>query len=251
MVDFRRHSAGGPTLRASSRVGLLGRRNSVRRRIRVRATVCAAGIFETAARPIDGVSKPMRANKRIDTANGPGLVTASPEECHDVDVRSKKKSLHTAAPTGTPRTAEAECVAVAASIGKKADRNKLRARGMTVALTASTAAIPVLIGLSGDDHWWGKVAPSGLAALSALLVALNGLERPHERWVLYRRYQRLVQAEAKKYRFEAPPYDGDKRDRRLAAKVAQLELDLQTEWEGLIPSRSELASIGSGAGNPG
>ena len=161
-------------------------------------------------------------------------------------MRPKKETLQTAA---KPWTAEEECAAVAASIGKKADKNKLRARVMTVMMTVSTAAIPVLIGLSGDDYWWGKVAPSVLAALSAMLVALNGLERPHERWVLYRRYQRLVQAEAKKHRFEAPPYDGDKRDRQLAAKVAQLELDLQTEWEGLIPSRSELASASSATGS--
>lgn len=164
--------------------------------------------------------------------------------CHHVDVPSKNESVDLTAPT-QPRTAEDECAAVAASIGKKADKNKRRARAMTIAMTVSTASIPVLIGLSGDDFWWGRFAPSVLAAISALLVALNGLERPHERWVLYRRYQRLVQAEAKKYRFNARPYDGRKRDRLLATNVAQLELDLQMEWEGLIPSRFELASAGS------
>lgn len=115
-------------------------------------------------------------------------------------------------------------------------------------MTVSTAAIPVFIGLSGDNFWLGKFAPSVLAALSALLVALNGLERPHERWVLYRRYQRLIQAEEKKYRFEVPPYDSDKRDRKLAMQVAQLELDLQAEWEGLVPSRAEITSAGTSAG---
>jgi hypothetical protein len=147
-----------------------------------------------------------------------------------------------------PTTAEEECAAVIASIKKKADKNKWRARTLTATMTATTAAIPVFIGLSGQDFFWGKVAPSVLAALSALLVALNALERPHERWVLYRRYQRLIQAEEKKHRFDAPPYDtdNDKRDRILAMRVAQLELDLQTEWEGLIPSRSEIASAGSG-----
>ncbi|MEJ1089394.1 DUF4231 domain-containing protein [Microbacterium sp. Mu-80] len=174
-----------------------------------------------------------------------------PKRCHYIDVHSRKQTLRPARLATKPQTPEEECAAVAVSIGKKADKNKRRARAMTVAMTVSTAAIPVLIGLSGDNYLWGKVAPSVLAALSALLVALNGLERPHERWVLYRRYQRLVQAEEKKYRFEAPPYDGDERDRQLAAKVAQLELDLQEEWEGLIPSRSDLSSAGSPAGNQG
>ncbi len=161
-------------------------------------------------------------------------------------MHSKKRSGEVAEPT-QPRTAEDECAAVATSIGKKADKNKRRARAMMIATTFSTAAIPLLIGLSGDNYWLGKFAPSVLAAISALLVALNGLERPHERWVLYRRYQRLVQAEAKKYRFHARPYDRRKRDRLLASNVAQLELDLQMEWEGLIPSRSEVASTGSAA----
>lgn len=135
-----------------------------------------------------------------------------------------------------------------ASIGAKADKNKWRSRALVVVMTASTAAIPLLIGLSGDNFWIGKVAPSVLAAISALLVALNGLERPHERWVLYRRYQRRMQAEEKRYRFGAPPYDGANKDRKLAARVAELELDLQAEWEGLIPNTTEITSVAAAAG---
>ncbi|RKS93490.1 uncharacterized protein DUF4231 [Microbacterium sp. AG790] len=185
----------------------------------------------------------MDGDKRITTVDE-ARDDIGAEDAMISNVHSTNKSGDLAAPT-RPRTAEEECAAVAASIGHKADGNKRRARAMTIAMTVTTAAIPVLIGLSGSDFWWGKFAPSVLAAISALLVALNGLERPHERWVLYRRYQRLVQAEAKKYRFNARPYDGRKRDRLLASNVAQLEIDLQMEWEGLIPSRSELASAGS------
>ncbi len=50
--------------------------------------------------------------------------------------------------------------------------------------TAATAAIPVFIGLSGDNFVAGKVIPSVLAALSATVVALGQIERPHERWSL-------------------------------------------------------------------
>jgi hypothetical protein len=138
-----------------------------------------------------------------------------------------------------------ECQEVARSIGLKADRNKNKARFITIAMTISTASIPVVIGLSGADEFWGKAVPSCLAALSAVLVAVNQLERPHERWVLYRRYQRLLEAEQKKHRFLVAPYDKKNPDKELGMKVAQLEIDLQTEWEGLVPSRSEIAAAGS------
>lgn len=144
--------------------------------------------------------------------------------------------------------AAAECRAVAKSIGEKADKNKRRARVLTLAMTLSTAFVPVLIFASGDVFWLGKIVPSVLAAGSAVLAALNQFDRPHQRWVLYRRYERLVQAEGKRYRFRVAPYDGDDRDTQLARTIAQLEIDLQSEWEGLIPSRNEIASAASSIG---
>lgn len=136
-----------------------------------------------------------------------------------------------------------ECIAVARSIKKKADANKLKARVVALATSVLTVAIPVFIGLSGNSFILGKVVPSGLAAATAFLVTFGQLERPHERWALYRRYQRKVEAEAKRYRYSVEPYDHDDPDRTLGMRVAQLELDLQTEWEGLIPRSDELASI--------
>jgi len=141
-----------------------------------------------------------------------------------------------------PESASDECRKVISSIGAKADKNKRLARTLTLAMTISTAAIPVFIGLSGDNFIFAKVVPSVLAALSAVLVAYNQLERPHERWVLYRRYQRLLQAEETKFRFRTPPYGGAKRKKKLAMQVAQLQLSLQEEWEGLIPRRNEITS---------
>lgn len=138
--------------------------------------------------------------------------------------------------------AASECLAVAKSIREKANKNKRRARALTLAMTLSTALVPVLIVASGDNFWLGKVAPSVLAASSTVLAALNQLDRPHQRWVLYRRYERLVQAEGKRHRFRVAPYDGADRDTQLGKVVAQLEIDLQLEWEGLIPTRNEVAS---------
>lgn len=142
------------------------------------------------------------------------------------------------------------CLAVARSIGSKADKNKVRARALTVSTTATTAAIPVLIGLSGDSFILGKVLPSILAALTATVVALGQIERPHERWSLYRRYQRLLEADAKRYTYRIAPFADDQRERTLGARVAQYELDLQAEWEGLIPTGAELAVITKSGATP-
>ncbi|WP_345524694.1 DUF4231 domain-containing protein [Nocardioides endophyticus] len=154
----------------------------------------------------------------------------------------KRTTRHEGKLESAAETPMALCTAVARSIGAKADKNKFRARVLTVFTTAATAAIPVFIGLSGDDFVTGKAVPSVLAALSATVVALGQIERPHERWSLYRRYQRLLEADAKRYTFGIEPFDKDDRDRTLAARVAQYELDLQAEWEGLIPSSAELAA---------
>ncbi|MGW9159149.1 DUF4231 domain-containing protein [Microbacterium sp. NPDC055665] len=143
------------------------------------------------------------------------------------------------------RTPVQECETIIASVKEKADKNKFRARFLVWSMTISTAAIPVVIIASGEDAFWGKVVPAALAAASALLVAINNLERPHERWVLYRRYHRLFAAEAKNYRFRVKPYAGINRDRRLGERIANLEIDLQAEWEGLIPKRSEISSAGT------
>lgn len=144
---------------------------------------------------------------------------------------------------GAPPTPLELCRAVAASIGRKADKNKRRARALTIFTTAATAAIPVFIGLGGNTFWAGKLVPSALAAVTATVVALGQIERPHERWSLYRRYQRLLEVDAKRYEYAVEPFDGADRERQLGARVAQYELDLQAEWEGLIPSSSELSSL--------
>jgi hypothetical protein len=75
-----------------------------------------------------------------------------------------------------------------------------------------------------------------------VLSTIGQIEKPHERWSLYRRYERLLQAAAKRFVYRIPPFDGNDREAVLGAQVAQYELDLQAEWEGLIPSSSELAA---------
>lgn len=136
-----------------------------------------------------------------------------------------------------------ECFSVRDSIKRKANRYKVWSRSAVIALTAFSAAIPVFIGLSGTDFLTGKAIPSVLAAATAILSAIISLEKPHERWGLYRRYQRIIEGEVVRYKFNVPPYGDESRDYRLAAFLAQVQLDLHDEWSGLQPRATEVASI--------
>jgi Protein of unknown function (DUF4231) len=141
---------------------------------------------------------------------------------------------------------------VVASIGKKADKNKRNARRATIGLAAITASIPVLIGLS-STFFWGRVLPSVLAAVAAVGTAWVHVERPHERWSLYRRYHRLVEMDRLLYVNEVSPYDGPDRDRILIETLAERQLNLHDEWAGLLPRTADVAGLGpagTARGNP-
>lgn len=126
---------------------------------------------------------------------------------------------------------------------RKAEKNKRRARLSVALLTGTTAAIPVSIGLSGSSWLWGKAVPSILAAIAAVTSSLVQLERPHERWKLYRRYHRIFEAEQLAFRFRTDAYATvDDRDRYLAMRLAELQLKLHDEWEGLLPGSPEISA---------
>jgi hypothetical protein len=135
---------------------------------------------------------------------------------------------------------------VIASIGAKADKNKVRARNATLFLTGATAFIPVFIGL-GSGLWLGRVVPSVLAALAAVGAAWVQIERPHERWSLYRRHHRAFQMDHVKYVNRVEPYQGEDRDAVLVNRLAAGQMELHNEWAGLLPSTSEVASLGRAA----
>ena len=95
-------------------------------------------------------------------------------------------------PTGS---ALDQCNQAIARMRAKADKNKARSRRCTWTLTIGTAAIPLLILLSTQllSFWLGKFAPSVIAALLFVAASYAQLERPHERWNVYRRYQRVFE----------------------------------------------------------
>jgi hypothetical protein len=131
------------------------------------------------------------------------------------------------------------------SIGSKADKNKRRARRAALALTASTALVPVALlvaeqfadGSSGA-FWFGRLIPGVLSAFAAVLARWMQIEQPHQRWTLYRHWQRHFEAERLRYRQGLPPFDADGRDRLLAKSLADGQERLDVEWSSLVPISS-------------
>jgi hypothetical protein len=143
----------------------------------------------------------------------------------------------------------AECNHFISEHKKKADTNERRARMASWVLVVSTAAIPVSIVASTQvlDFAFGKLIPAVLASISAAVAGLLQFERPHERWSLYRRYQRLFEAERFLYVQGAGEYSEADRDRRFSEWLAVQRIAVHDEWAGLVPASDQVARSGAGS----
>lgn len=118
----------------------------------------------------------------------------------------------------------------------KADRNKRRARTVVAVVVGASAAIPVVLATVPNGTVQRAVA-SVLAALVVVVSSLSQLEHPHERWLIFRRYQRLLEAERTRYNFHLEPYtDEAGRDSELVRRTVELRLELHQNWETVVPS---------------
>jgi hypothetical protein len=139
-----------------------------------------------------------------------------------------------------------QCNAAIASTRAKADKNKRRSRICAWTMTLGTAAIPVLI-LASTQHfsfWLGKFVPGSIAAALFVAASYAQIERPHDRWNVYRRYQRTFEAERMRYQGGVAPYDdSDTREATFASKIAELTIALHEDWARVLPSADEVAGI--------
>jgi len=136
----------------------------------------------------------------------------------------------------------AACNRAIASVRAKANRNERLARRATAAIVAASALIPFSIVASGHGHpfVWGKLVPAGLAVVSAVAAGLLQFERPHERWKLYRGYQRQLEDERFRHQNRIAPYtqvDAEQRMHLLGTRVSALNSRLHEEWSGLVQPR--------------
>ncbi|MEZ5246307.1 MAG: DUF4231 domain-containing protein [Acidimicrobiales bacterium] len=152
---------------------------------------------------------------------------------------------------GPADSAWEECLEVTASIERKAGKNKRRARVVTLVMIGSTAMIPVVLAYASSD-FWQRLVPSVLAAVSVVAGTWAQFEKPHERWVLYRRYHRILQGEQNRYKYRLDAYAAeadDESNKRLAARLVELQLQLHREWEGLVPATDELGGVQTSPGS--
>jgi hypothetical protein len=153
------------------------------------------------------------------------------------------EDLEQAIASGSPRQ---HCDAMIRYARRKADKNKRRSRVATGGLLLATAAIPVAVIVADrtSPFWVGKVLVAILAAVAAVLGGWVRIERPHERWSLYRGYQRRLEAERIRHEHRLGKYAGDDREERFAEFVAERQEDLHDEWAGLLPRGSEISALG-------
>ena len=140
----------------------------------------------------------------------------------------------------------AECDSFITEHKAKADTNERRARWASWLLVTSTAAIPVFIIASTQTlgFAFGKLIPVLLAAISAATAGLLQFERPHERWSLYRRYQRLFEAERFLYVQRAGQYAGADANLRFSEWLSERRIAVHDEWAGLVPASEQVAKAG-------
>lgn len=139
------------------------------------------------------------------------------------------------------------CEASIASVRRKADHNERVARWSTAVIVVSSALIPVFLLLStqGLSFIWGKLVPAVLAMVSALAAGILQFERPHDRWRLYRNYQRAFEDQRLRFQNGVDPYEGlaeADSERLLAVNVANLRLRLDQDWAGLVPASTTIAT---------
>jgi Protein of unknown function (DUF4231) len=127
---------------------------------------------------------------------------------------------------------------------RKADKHERLAKRGTLAIIVSTASIPVVLVIS--TQWFafglGKLVPAALAALGTVIAGWIQLQAPHDRWKLYRGYQRVLEAERLKYENRIDPYHGEDRDGVLVDRLTKAELAMHDEWSGLVPRSADAAA---------
>jgi hypothetical protein len=130
---------------------------------------------------------------------------------------------------------------------RKAHWNKRAARRGTRAIVVSSAAIPVVLLISGDVQGMqiGQVLAGLLAAISTAAAAFLQFNRPYADWRLYREYQRC--GERERFRFDngLVPYDKEpaQNERLLAERLVDLQRRLELKWAALQPEDGDVSRV--------
>lgn len=120
----------------------------------------------------------------------------------------------------------------------KADKNKRRTRLQSRAILVCSALIPTSIVAS--THWndfvLSRLLPSALAAAVAVLTGWLQSERPKERWLVFRRWQRTLESERFRYDQSLEPYSRDSAANHtaFAEYLARARTTMHDDWNSVL-----------------
>ena len=140
--------------------------------------------------------------------------------------------------SGAAVSAIEECDYLIERFRREASKNQKLAWSASIAIGFSSALIPVSIVVSTElgAFVFGKLMPSLLAALAAIAAGAAQIVRPHDRWRLNRRHQRLLEAERMIYVHQIDDYAAGNRDELLLHRLAAVRRSVIEEWLTIIPA---------------
>jgi hypothetical protein len=153
-------------------------------------------------------------------------------------------------PQARPRETPIEALDTAIdSWTRKARWNKRAARRGTRAIVMSSAAIPVVLLISGEVQGMqiGQVLAGLLAAVSTAAAAFLQFNRPYADWRLYREYQRCGERERFMYDNGLAPYNTPDAERQLAERLIDLQRRLELKWAALQPEDGDVTRSAASA----
>lgn len=148
-------------------------------------------------------------------------------EIHNYDI----SKLHETDP-------EKYSLSIISSIGRKADRNKKMARNFTI-LSVLMSSLIVFVLIFNDTNIPTIIAAM-LTIFNSVLIAWFQMEKPYERWRLYRKYHRLAEAQRMLYLNSIEPYNSSDKKTLLFKNFIDLQIKLHFEWDGLVPTSEEI-----------
>ena len=130
------------------------------------------------------------------------------------------------------------------SIKMKADINKNRARVFGILSVILSSC--VVFSLMFDGYSVPSVIAAILTITNSAILAWIQLEKPHDRWRLYRKYHRIIESERLLFLNRLCPYNTEDSDKIFISKLAELQNRLHNEWDGLIPSYEDISRLQKG-----
>ncbi|WP_077927053.1 DUF4231 domain-containing protein [Wohlfahrtiimonas populi] len=132
---------------------------------------------------------------------------------------------------------------------KKANHNKLEALwGVRIIILFGMSA-PIFIAF-GSGLVYGKIIPSVLSLIAAILTAWLQIRKPQNLWYIYRTAQRKFEVEIELYQFDIGFYNvkTEEKDKILIRQVTDIYLDTHNKWSEIVPSMKNIEKLDGAMG---